>query len=801
MTCSRIAHITPGLALLGVLGVASAGIYLYQHLPELLRLQAERTLRQYGVEKIEYEGLRLSHARASVESLRLLGSYDNLAYQARVGSGAAQFDWRTLLRGKVHSLFLSSLEISVAPAAVRDDHDTTTAINVEELLPPRLLARLPFQSLRIDGLRASYRAPGSHLIEVDGSVVIDQHIDLRLHTTLARCALAGQLAADSGSPELLLKLSMGDAELPVATLAALLARSAGPGWEWQLQGQAQHGPLLACLRNVEQQYGLALGIPAQNELSLTGESVISARIEHPGTLNLAAAPDAADAPLRQLQASIQLASTVPSLAMPALADSMHGRLVLDATLANARINAVLQPFHLAGQLAAQRLPLPERWRRRLGWVETIPFQLEAAQPVTIASGAGGGWSVQSPDTVLTLGGKDSQLSARRMNLGVSSSGSAAPHASVELDALLSARLDGKVLPQLQLAVTQGGTRELSDFTLRIADTTESFRFELAGALNPAQGSGNYTLDAYVGDLPYLAATTTPLLQHFDVLDNPVAIRSGTITLTSTLASTGFELEKWTQQSQLSAKRISGTVSDYAFEDLELTTTWSGITEWKTLEPLQISVARFNAGIALQDITLQVSLPTFTPIAQPQVRIDAFSTQVFGGELALAEAQVWDFAAARNSVTLVASDWQLGEMVAVQENADIEAEGVLEGVLPLTIADGRAIIDSGYLRASPPGGHIRYRANADTRALAETNAELALALDLLSDFQYQLLSSEVQLDRTGNLLLALSLEGSNPALYAGQLVRFNINVEQNLDPLLQSLRIGDNLAERIEGGMQ
>ena len=50
-------------------------------------------------------------------------------------------------------------------------------------------------------------------------------------------------------------------------------------------------------------------------------------------------------------------------------------------------------------------------------------------------------------------------------------------------------------------------------------------------------------------------------------------------------------------------------------------------------------------------------------------------------------------------------------------------------------------------------------------------------------------------------LALSLAGSNPALYEGQAIRFNINVEQNLDPLLQSLRIGDNLEQRIEGGLK
>ena len=122
-------------------------------------------------------------------------------------------------------------------------------------------------------------------------------------------------------------------------------------------------------------------------------------------------------------------------------------------------------------------------------------------------------------------------------------------------------------------------------------------------------------------------------------------------------------------------------------------------------------------------------------------------------------------------------------------------------MPITIVDGRVTIESGYLRALPPGGHIRYRANESTLALANNNSELALALDLLSDFQYQLLTSEVQLDKAGNLLLGLSLEGNNPGLYEGQAIRFNINVEQNLDPLLQSLRIGDNLEQRIEDGMQ
>ena len=75
------------------------------------------------------------------------------------------------------------------------------------------------------------------------------------------------------------------------------------------------------------------------------------------------------------------------------------------------------------------------------------------------------------------------------------------------------------------------------------------------------------------------------------------------------------------------------------------------------------------------------------------------------------------------------------------------------------------------------------------------------MGLLEDFRYKTLSSEVELDPEGNLLLGLSLEGSNPAHYDGRTIRFNINLEQNLDPLLQSLRLSDSLVEKVEKGLR
>ena len=127
-----------------------------------------------------------------------------------------------------------------------------------------------------------------------------------------------------------------------------------------------------------------------------------------------------------------------------------------------------------------------------------------------------------------------------------------------------------------------------------------------------------------------------------------------------------------------------------------------------------------------------------------------------------------------------------------------ADGVLAGELPLVVSQGRLQIERGHIRALPPGGTIRYRSDA---ALAGGNAQLALAQELLRNFHYEQLQGEVTLDAGGNLLLALSLGGSNPAVQRGRRVNFNINVEQNLDPLLQSLRLSDKLVEDIERGLR
>jgi len=288
------------------------------------------------------------------------------------------------------------------------------------------------------------------------------------------------------------------------------------------------------------------------------------------------------------------------------------------------------------------------------------------------------------------------------------------------------------------------------------------------------------------------------MQSFGMLQENVELSTGTLSLESELASDTFAIDSWRQQSTLSIENLSGSFADYRFGDITLSADWTGIEQWQTPHPVEFSMATLDVGFDVINVRARVALPAPTPPAQPVVRIEQFSAGMFGGRVFLPAARSWDFAAETNQLTLRAEQWLLADMVALQQGQNIQAVGVLEGELPVTVAAGRIIIENGYLRALPPGGIIRYVANEASRALAASSPELGLALDLLSDFQYQVLSSEVELDKEGNLLLGLSLSGKNPTQYEGRPINFNINLEQNLDPLLQSLRLSDKLVEKIEG---
>lgn len=797
MTRSRFFF--PGFGLL-LLSTVGAGFYLYQNLPELLRVQATQYLQKYGVEDIEYDGLHITRSALTLDSLVMRGAYGNYTYEARLTSGEMRYNWRVLLGAKIDSLLLSSLELSVTQTAASASQHSGLIV-VDSLMPQQLKAKLPIKSLVINRWKLDYRAPHLQTVAASGSLLLNEHLDAQAQTTLAGGEILIRLRSDFDSDNLGLDVYLRKTQSDIATLSAYLTRATDNGWIWDIKGEAQHSPALWWLREFNAQLGLALKLPATTMLSIQGESAFNAQIHHPNTLNLAATNGSDEAPLKQMKASFQLTNEFRKLDLHGASDSFSGALDIEGTLEHGHFHATLQPFNLGGNLSTQLLSLPESWRHWIGWEDAVPAELNTTEAVTIGSADMREWSFQARNVLLSLGDKKSRFSIQQFNLDTTVTDTGHVEAKTQLSALLNVRLRKQTLPQLGIEITAQGSLEQTTFGLGVTDTAESVHADLAGHLFLPAGRGKYQLIAEIRDLSYFSAMALPLLEQFAILQDTVEIGSGTIHLDTSLQSEAFDVAAWEQRSRLTVANVTGSINEYRFKGLDASAEWSGIERWKTLQPLEFSLSELDIGVAVKDIQWRASLPKTTPVSRPEVHIEAFSATVFGGQLILPEAQAWDFAASSNKVTLQALGWQLSELVALQPNADIEALGTLQGELPLTITDGRILIDNGYLRALPPGGTIRYQANDKSRALSKGSTELALALDLLDDFQYQTLSSEVNLDKAGSLVLGLSLAGSNPGRYEGQPINFNINLEQNIDPLLQSLRLSDNLVDQIEGGLK
>jgi len=103
---------------------------------------------------------------------------------------------------------------------------------------------------------------------------------------------------------------------------------------------------------------------------------------------------------------------------------------------------------------------------------------------------------------------------------------------------------------------------------------------------------------------------------------------------------------------------------------------------------------------------------------------------------------------------------------------------------------------GNLFARDPGGVIKYQ-DESADALAQADQSVGMAMKLLQNFQYDQLQSGVLYQPDGKLNLALQFEGKNPDFFGGQATHLNVNLEYNLLDLLESLRVANDVIEKVE----
>ncbi|MFJ3051943.1 YdbH domain-containing protein [Pseudomonas nitroreducens] len=213
----------------------------------------------------------------------------------------------------------------------------------------------------------------------------------------------------------------------------------------------------------------------------------------------------------------------------------------------------------------------------------------------------------------------------------------------------------------------------------------------------------------------------------------------------------------------------------------------------------VKVASLNPGVTLGPLSLQGNYKGSldAPLAG---RVDWQQAELglFNGRAWLPPGAV-DLSARREGLTLKLEGLALEAILAAYPAEGLSGNGIIDGNLPLGLHDGKLVIHGGEVAARQPGV-LQFRSEK-IRSLGQSNPAMQLVATAIDDFRYDKLSSRVDYDESGKLLLALSLSGRNPALEQGRPINLNVNLEENVPKLLTSLQLSDRVSDTIRKRVQ
>ncbi|WP_172597724.1 YdbH domain-containing protein [Sulfuriflexus mobilis] len=254
-----------------------------------------------------------------------------------------------------------------------------------------------------------------------------------------------------------------------------------------------------------------------------------------------------------------------------------------------------------------------------------------------------------------------------------------------------------------------------------------------------------------------------------------------------------------QTTRISLEDIGGAYQKTTFAGLSSAVMLRGVTSPRLETPATIRLATLNPGFPITDISLQAAMSV--PLGgKPVFSINALQAQALGGQVAGDHIEL-DLARERNPFTIRVSGLDIGALLKLEQDKGLYGTGVIDGELPLVLDRDGLSMRQGRLVARAPGGVLRYAGDARVQALAQGNPNLQLLLTALRDFHYHLLQTDVNYAPDGSLTMQLRLEGKNPELEGGRPVHLNVNVEENVLMLLRSLRLADEISEKVGEGIQ
>jgi hypothetical protein len=236
--------------------------------------------------------------------------------------------------------------------------------------------------------------------------------------------------------------------------------------------------------------------------------------------------------------------------------------------------------------------------------------------------------------------------------------------------------------------------------------------------------------------------------------------------------------------------LAGNYGDIGFigldSEVEVTLDWQAEP---SMSPAVFDVALIDVGFPVRDLHGRITADIATLAAD----VDSASMAVLGGKISIDPFR-YEHSADTSEFMLRAEEIQLPLMVGLADLDAVEISGSVSGDIPVTIKNGNVLIDNGLLENDPPGGIIRYGAR---NGVVDEQSQLGIVSRTLRNFEFNVLTSEVDYTEGGDLKLQMRLTGINPDVDPNQPVILNLGVENNVPQMLRSLQATRSIEDVLE----
>lgn len=238
------------------------------------------------------------------------------------------------------------------------------------------------------------------------------------------------------------------------------------------------------------------------------------------------------------------------------------------------------------------------------------------------------------------------------------------------------------------------------------------------------------------------------------------------------------------------EEIAAEYGEYRFSGAQSAFTFSVDSVGLHVPESTFTVDSVDVGMPITDIYGEFRLENGVPV------IATTRADMLGGELKMGPLSLSEH---KQTLSLAIRDIDLSRVLALQQQAGVQSGGIritgsVQGEFPVTLENWQPSVTDAILR-NQGTGTLKISDNEAFDALKQSQPDIGQQLAMLENLRFTVLQGKLNLEKDGQAFLDIKLEGVNPDYQ--QPVAFNYTHDQNVFLLLRSLRLGDQISDKVK----